>query len=197
MSGQRRKRGSDREASQKAAKARVITFWQALRSRYPSEVADAADVASERLTLADLRALEAAELMLLEQRLASTTSHKARAIIRNAMTQARKNLFALVAAESPTYDLNDQPIVLPEWMASDGGPEWERQARRLEHRAMIEAAKLEILAEQSEDGIQGAVAEAEAELARVTVEAAALRAENAPKRRRRRPADPEAEGRRR
>jgi hypothetical protein len=156
---QRRGRAHDRAARQKAKAQNAISFWGAFRDRYAPEVAAAADAALNRLTLRDLRAIEAAELVSLDLLLADTASHKQRAVIRNAQMQIRKNLRALVIAESPTMDPNAAHIVLPEGMAADelenmlevldgveAGP-LLREARDAEERAAVEGFKVELLDE--------------------------------------------------
>lgn len=119
MSNARRRIANDRAAEQRARVQNAVSFWRAMRSHYPAEVAEAADRAQVALTYADLRAIEAAELVAIEELIAVTPSHKQRAVLRNASTQCRKNLRALVIAENPTLDLGAQPIVLPAGMTDE------------------------------------------------------------------------------
>jgi len=107
-------RSDDRGNAQRKKARNALAFWPTFKARYAPEVAAAADAAMERLTLRDLRAMEAAELVGLQALLAVTTTHKYRDKIRTAMLQCRKALRALVLAENPSLDLGNLPIQLPD-----------------------------------------------------------------------------------
>lgn len=129
-----------------SALATPTTFWEAARHRYAPEIAALADSARDALTLRDLRALAAAELVEIERQIEHTTVHKQRTILRGAARQCRRDLALLVIAESPTMDLNSQLVPIPEGMMPDRGlPAAERTARRAERTAALEAEKARIL----------------------------------------------------
>lgn len=122
------------------------TFWEAVRGRFPAAVAELADQARYALTLRDLRALEAAELVEVEAHMAAAPNLKTRAVLRAVAKQCRRNLGMLVIAENPTLDLNKQLVPMPIGMMVDRGyPEAERTARRADRRAAIEIQKIALL----------------------------------------------------
>jgi len=144
---QRRKRGNDMAAELRSrAMSTPTAFWAAARTRYPDEIAEIADTARDHMTLRDLQAMEAAELVEIEAQIDTVESHKSRAILRNAARQGRRNLALLVLASHPTLDPTRQMIELPEGVMIDYGlPAAEVAAREAERRAAVEAEKVRIL----------------------------------------------------
>lgn len=144
---EQRSRSNDRaHRMRQLALSEPSNFWEAIRGRFPKAIAELADAARDALTLRDLRALEAAELVEVEAHMAAAPNLKTRAVLRAVAKQCRRNLSMLVVAENPTLDLNKQPVPLPTGMMIDRGyPEAERNARKADRRAATEAEKIAIL----------------------------------------------------
>lgn len=124
----------------------VKSFWPLIKHRYSEEAQAAGDAAFEEMRLADLRAIEAAEMTTTERLISETESHRARAVLRNAAKVSRRTLAMIALAERPPLDLGNTPVRIPSGMLVDSGyPLMERKARQAERRAAIEAAKAKLL----------------------------------------------------
>lgn len=144
---EQRHTGNDRGAvNREAALGTPSKFWDLARKRFPPEIAALADQARDLLTLRDLRAIEAAELVEIETQIAATENGRARTALRAVAKQARRNLNMIVIAENPTLDPMASRVPIPAGMAlDDGQPTAERVARRADRLALVEAEKVALL----------------------------------------------------